>query len=219
MRARGARRQNARTALMIAAIRGHADCVSLLVSAGAALEAADNDHRTALYFAAQQGQAAATQRLLRAGARSQIKDRRARTPPASPLRGSSLARAFASPLDAVCPASASPSSTGSPRCTGRPSGGSSRRSSPSSAPGATPSTETRRAGGRPLSAPTVRACLKTHPPSPAQLGATPFCYAAAYQHLGLLGPMLAYNGARGRRAPREAPPPPPLPPKRTLRGA
>ncbi|EOD10058.1 ankyrin repeat protein [Emiliania huxleyi CCMP1516] len=68
------------SALSDAAMRGHAGVVSLLLAAGAQVDAPRKDGKTALHCAAEQGHAAVVRQLLRAGADPLAREEEGRTP-------------------------------------------------------------------------------------------------------------------------------------------
>ena len=66
--------QKKMTALMCATARNHADCVRLLLEAGANKISKDEDGRTALFWAARNGRAECLRLLLNAGADKEATD-------------------------------------------------------------------------------------------------------------------------------------------------
>ena len=68
------------TPLHLAAVRGYANLVSLLLTNGANANPANNDGSTPLHLAVMQGQGGVVQMLLQAGADPNVEDQRGRTP-------------------------------------------------------------------------------------------------------------------------------------------
>ena len=69
------------TALQLAAVGGAAECVTMLLEAGADVSLADKHGCTALHYAAQCGQTACVRLLLEAGAPTDVREKRKRWTP------------------------------------------------------------------------------------------------------------------------------------------